>query len=133
MVRVPTFVAPSAISGVGLFAATHLPAGTVVWEFHDSVDWRIKPEEFALFPEPHRSRLRHYLYLDESGFFVLCGDNGKFMNHADYPNCDDSNGVQTVTLRDIEAGEELTCDYRQFDVDSMENGMRFKDSALISR
>ncbi len=39
------------------------------------------------------------------------------MNHSDEPNCDDPDGPRTVTNRDIEPGEELTCDYRSFDVD----------------
>ena len=125
MLRVPTFVAPSPIAGVGLFAATDLPAGTVIWEFTEGVDWRISAAEFALFPEPYRSRLRHYVYEEDSGTFVLCGDNGKFMNHHDTPNCDDPEGAYTVTNRFVRAGEELTCDYRSFDRESRIQGMNF--------
>jgi len=123
MLRVPTFVAPSPISGVGLFAATDLPAGTVIWEYTEGVDWRISAEEFALFPEPYRSRLRHYVYEEDDGAFVLCGDNAKFMNHAEAPNCDDPEGAYTVTNRHVRAGEELTCDYRSFDRESRLFGM----------
>jgi len=125
MLCVPTYVAPSPIAGVGLFAATDLPAGTVIWEFTEGVDWRISPAEFAAFPEPYRSRLRHYVYEDDSGVFVLCGDNGKFMNHHDTPNCDDPEGAYTVTNRFVRAGEELTCDYRSFDRESRIKGMSF--------
>ena len=32
MLCVPTYLAPSAIEGFGLFAARPIPAGTVVWE-----------------------------------------------------------------------------------------------------
>lgn len=129
MLRVPTFVAPSPIAGVGLFAATDLPAGTVIWEFTEGVDWRISPEELALFPEPYRARLRHYLYEEDSGVFVLCGDNGKFMNHSESPNCDDPEGEFTVTNRLVRAGEELTCDYRAFDRESRLHGMALFGSA----
>jgi hypothetical protein len=125
MLRVPTFVAPSSIAGVGLFAATDLPAGTVIWEFTEGVDWRISPREFSRFPEPYRSRLRHYVYEEDSGTFVLCGDNAKFMNHEECPNCDDSGAVRTVTNRDVRAGEELTCDYRLFDQEARTNGIAF--------
>ena len=118
MLRVPTFVAPSRIAGVGLYAATDLPAGTIIWEYTDGVDWRISPEEFALFPEPYRSRLRHYVYQEDGGTFVLCGDNAKFMNHANDPNCADPDGEYTITRRHVRAGEELTCDYRSFDLES---------------
>jgi len=132
MLRVPTFVAPSRIAGVGLFAATDLAARTVVWEFDETVDWRITPDDFEIFPEPYRSRLRHYLYREDSGLFVLCGDNAKFMNHAERPNCDDDGSVYTVTRRRIRAGEELTCDYRTFDLDSKREGVSFEPVAARS-
>lgn len=125
VLQIPTYVAPSRISGMGLFAATELEPGTIIWEFTPSVDWRIQPDELKSFPEPYRSRLRHYLYRDDSGAFVLCGDNAKFMNHEDDPNCDDSDQFHTVTRRWIAAGEELTCDYRQFDLDAKTEGVEF--------
>lgn len=128
MLRVPTFVAPSAISGMGLFAGSDIEAGTVIWQFDDRVDWRIAPDEFAGFPEPYRSRMRHYVYLDGDGHYVLCGDNAKFMNHAEHPNCEDSDGEFTITRRAIARGEELTCDYTEFDVESRTNGLDFGGS-----
>jgi len=125
MLRVPTFVAPSRIAGVGLFAATDVAAGTVIWEFTEGVDWRIPPEDFERFPEPYRSKFRHYVYQEESGVLVLCGDNAKFMNHQDDPNCEDPEGDHTITRRAIRAGEELTCDYRSFDLPSRLSGLDF--------
>jgi len=76
--------------------------------------------EFAVSPQ-----LRHYVYEEDSGTFVLCGDNGKFMNHNDAPNCDDPEGAYTITNRHVRAGEELTCDYRSFDRESRLSGMEF--------
>jgi hypothetical protein len=131
MLRVPTYVAPSPIAGVGLFAAKRLPAGCVIWEFTEGVDWRITPEEFHLFPEPYRSRLRHYLYEEDTGTLVLCGDNAKFMNHHPDPNCDDTPDQYTVTKRAIRAGEELTCDYRAFDAESRLNGVFFAEPLTL--
>jgi len=125
MLRVPTYVAPSPIAGVGLFAATDLPESFVIWEFVDGVDWRISPTELSLFPEPFQSKLRHYLYQEDSGLYVLCGDNAKYMNHCDDPNCDDTGGEYTVSIRAIAAGEELTCDYRLFDLEAKTLGLRF--------
>ena len=46
----------------------------------------------------------------------------RFFNHSDDPNCigakssDDSEGVN-IAAKDIWEGEELTCDYREFDAD----------------
>ena len=123
MLRVPTYVAPSPIAGMGLFAAARLPKGAVIWEYTEGVDWRIGPTELSLFPEPYQTRLRHYCYQEDSGIYVLCGDNGKYMNHSDSPNCDDPEGEHTVTNRAVEAGEELTCDYTAFDEESRERGL----------
>lgn len=123
MLCVPTYVAPSRIAGVGLFAATALPRGARVWEYTDGVDWRIPPSQLVRFPEPFQSWLRHYLFLDEDGVYVLCGDNAKFMNHAPDPNCSDRDARFTVTIRPVQAGEELTCDYLEFDLESREKGL----------
>ena len=118
MFLVPTHVGPSAIHGLGAFASAPIPAGTAIWRFEPAVDWRIPPGDLERFPEPYQSWFRTYCYLAEDGLFVYCGDNAKYMNHATEPNCDDSGMMGTVTLRDIAAGEELTCDYRAFDAES---------------
>jgi hypothetical protein len=110
---------------VGLFAAADLRENSVIWEFLEGVDWRIGPDELALFPEPFQSRLRHYLYQEDSGLYVLCGDNAKYMNHSEDPNCDDGDGELTVSRRQIAMGEELTCDYRLFDLETRSFGLRF--------
>ncbi len=125
MLRVPTYVAPSAIAGMGLYAATDLPINAIIWEYTDGIDWRITPSELILFPEPFQSRLRHYLYQEDSEVYVLCGDNAKYMNHSEQPNCDDTGGEHTVTTRAIRAGEELTCDYRLFDLEAKNFGLAF--------
>lgn len=117
MFRVPTYLAWSSIHGVGVFAAVEIPAETLIWEFTPGVDWRFTPKELASFPQPYQAKLRTWCYLEESGQYVLCGDNARFMNHSFQPNCDDS-GERTTTRRDIAAGEELTCDYRSFDMES---------------
>lgn len=123
MFLIPTYLAPSAIHGIGVFAAESLPADKRIWEFDARVDWRLTPEELASFPEPYQSRLRAWCFLDTDDFYILCGDNAKFMNHAEGPNCDDPEGRYTVTNRPIAAGEELTCDYRTFDRESAEKGV----------
>ena len=127
MLSVPTYLAPSRISGMGLFAAKDLPAGTRIWAFSEGVDWRLSQEELESFPEPYRGRLRHYVYRDVAGFYVLCGDNAKFMNHDPDPNCSDADPTFTITLRPIPAGSELTCNYLEFDYDSRRDGLTFPE------
>ena len=50
----------------------------------------------------------------ETEKYILCGDDARFFNHADDPNCDDSKRDTTLALRDIPEGEELTVNYRTF-------------------
>lgn len=123
MFKVPTYLAPSSIHGIGVYTAVAIPAGSLVWEYHPPVDWEIPPDEMESIPEPYQSRFRHFSYLDESGVYILCGDNAKFMNHSFEPNCLDVPPDSCVTLRDIEAGEELTCDYRIVDAESARDGL----------
>ena len=124
MFLVPTLLGPSGIHGTGVFAVGPIAAGTVLWRFTEGVDWRIPPADLAAFPEPYQARLRAWCYLDDDGHYVLCGDTAKFMNHSDDPNCDEPEHT-TVANRAIAAGEELTCDYRTFDRESMDKGESF--------
>jgi SET domain-containing protein len=45
---------------------------------------------------------------------MLCGDDGRFFNHSENPNCDESVKDLTTAIKNIEIGEELTVDYRVF-------------------
>lgn len=132
MFLIPTYLAESPIHGIGVFTPEPLPAGTLIWQFHPDVDWRITPEELERFPEPYQSRFRSYCYLIPEGVYVFCGDTAKFMNHSETPNCDDPEGRITVTNRAIAAGEELTSDYRTFDLESAEKGVALFDAAVSS-
>ena len=130
MLCVPTYVAPSPIAGMGLFAAAFVPAGQVIWTFTEGVDWRIDPKDVEAFPEPYRTWLGHYMFQEDSGSFVLCGDNAKFMNHHRSPNCSDADPRFTITLRDIRVDEELTCNYLELDLMSRTAGLDFEVGSL---
>lgn len=114
MFLVPTYLAKSSIHGLGVFTPVAIPAGTVVWELNPEIDWALTPAELEAMPEPFRSRVRAYSYLNVDGVYMLCGDNGKFMNHAGVPNCFEDD-IRTVAAVDIPANAELTCDYRAFE------------------
>ena len=123
MLLVPTVIRPSPIAGVGLFATMRIPAGERIWAFDPAVDWRLSGDDLAAFPEPWLSLLRQWCYEETDGVYVLCGDNAKFMNHSFEPNCLDEPPEATITLRDIQPGEELTCDYRVVDRQSARDGL----------
>ncbi len=132
MFLIPTYLGPSEIHGTGVFTPHFIPEGTVVWDFTPGVDWEITPDDLEAFPEPYRSRMNEWCYLDDRGLYVLCGDTAKFMNHSFEPNCDDS-GEFTVAARDISPGEELTCDYRTFDRTSAGSDLEEFRKASVGR
>jgi SET domain-containing protein len=116
--RVPTYLGRSSIHGTGVFTPFFIPAGTLIWSLDPEVDWTLTEDDIVRFPEAYQEKLRSYCFVDENGSYILCGDNARFMNHSEEPNCDDWTSGDTVAYRDIEAGEELTCDYRAFDAAS---------------
>lgn len=56
-----------------------------------------------------------YPHMTRQGFTVLEFDNGRFMNHSPAPNTDFRDPETGWAVRDIAAGEEITCDYGEFD------------------
>lgn len=124
MLLVKTKLDKSVIHGIGLFAAEFIPKGTRIWEMHPAIDIKLTYEEIAQLPLSCREQMHRYTYREKmSGLYVLCGDDARFFNHSAEPNCIDQEndfGGITVARRDIEAGEELTCDYALFDLDMIE-------------
>ncbi len=122
MLLVKTKVGPSAIEGVGLFADEFILKGTRYWELVPGFDHILTDEELAALPQPAREYWKHYAYKSKDiGKWILCGDNTRFMNHsAKNPavtNYDEKKNGERVAFaaRDIQPGEELTVDYRDFD------------------
>lgn len=125
MLLVKTRLAASAIHGIGLFAAEFIREGTVVWQSHPAFDIRLTADQISGLPAPCREQIQKYSYREKhTGLYVLCGDDARFFNHSVRPNCIDvysgEDGDLTLAARDIEEGEELTCDYALFDLDLVE-------------
>lgn len=121
MMLVPTYVDKSLIHGLGMFTTNAIKKGEVIWRFIPGFDQRFTAAEYAALPELARNYLDTYAWTSKkSGLLVMSMDNDKFVNHSDTPNTlseyrDDEAEVITVALRDIEAGEELTDNYRSFE------------------
>ncbi|HMO63866.1 MAG TPA: SET domain-containing protein [Verrucomicrobiota bacterium] len=125
MLLIPVRVAPSPIEGNGLFTVAPVPAGTPVWRFQAGFDQAFAPEVVAALAAPAREYLRRYAWIRrEDGRAILSGDHACFMNHSGTPNTGVPPGAgepeTTIALRDLAAGEELTCDYRVFDAAAAE-------------
>ena len=123
MLLIRTQVRPSAIHGLGLFTVAAVVRGTPIWRFEPGFDRVFEPAQLAALPSLVRDHLAWFAYVRlMDGARVLSGDHCCFMNHATSPNTGmpphaDADG-HTVALRDIAAGEELTCDYFAFDAEA---------------
>ncbi|MAZ01726.1 MAG: SET domain-containing protein-lysine N-methyltransferase [Sneathiella sp.] len=117
MMLVRTYAAPSAVEGVGVFAAEKIRKGTLIWQYQPSFD-RLVPAEMLSTASPViQEFLRKYAYPahDEPGMLVIEVDNGRLMNHSEEPNTNFTKITEGYATRDILEGEELLCDYREFD------------------
>lgn len=119
MLLIRTRVGPSSIHGLGLFSTTPIPRGTPIWRLEPGFDQRLAPEQVDALPGPACDHVHWFAWWDcDRRVWVLSGDHACFMNHADVPNTGVAGGAPdgvTVALRDLAAGEELTCDYWAFD------------------
>ena len=121
MLLVRSSIRPSRIHGVGCFTEERIKAGQTVWVFDERIDVRVRVSELVHFPTPTRALLKMYGHeemYEGHRTIVLCGDHARHMNHSDDPNLIDGNGDVDVAARDIEPGEELTCNYYVFDLDA---------------
>jgi|ERR1035437_5911949 SET domain-containing protein len=121
MLLVKTKIAPSGIAGTGLFADEFIPKGTCVWKYEKGFDIRVDKDYPESLPETARDFFMTYAYQDPQTLdYTLCADDGRFFNHSDTPNthsAKDSRGEYEADIasKDIQVGEELTTDYREFD------------------
>jgi SET domain-containing protein len=128
---VPTYVGPSAIEGVGIFAAARIGAGQAIWILEEKLDLLLSHEEVSQLPDLRRGFIERYGYqhMTKPGIVVLEYDNGRFMNHSDTPNTDFTSPDVGYAVCDIAEGEELTCNYAEFDPGyEMQPGRRFVDA-----
>ncbi|MBY0112938.1 MAG: SET domain-containing protein [Phycisphaerales bacterium] len=118
MLMVRARVAPSDLHGLGLFAAEFVPRGTVVWTFVAGFDRTFTRDQLLELPTHVREQVLFYCDGDfdpATGVHTLSGDDARFTNHSDQPNTANApDGISTVAIRDIQAGEEITWDYRSF-------------------
>lgn len=122
MLLVKTTLAPSRIHGIGLFADQRISRGQRVWTFTPGLDLLVPKTVADALPEPAKTQFLNYSYLEATTMeYVFCFDDARFFNHSDTPNTKSRSGQDDdefdVAVRNIARGEELTCDYRAFDLD----------------
>jgi SET domain-containing protein len=128
MMMVDTELKQSSIHGTGVFLKHPVKKGELIWRFDSRIDRVYAPEEIASLPEHMQAYLHTYCTWNAAaGVYVLCGDNGRYFNHADAPSTvsDAIAFGEDRAARDLAAGEELTSDYNTICDEVRRNGLNF--------
>ncbi|WP_407193269.1 SET domain-containing protein [Bradyrhizobium sp. STM 3566] len=119
MLIIETILKPDQFGGIGLFSATPLTKGTLVWIHNPLVDITVTPEQYQTLAPTFQALLDKHAYprdyKADDGVIEYNADNARFMNHSSHPNTYQDDHGRIFTARDIQYGEELTCDYLSFD------------------
>jgi uncharacterized protein len=116
MMFVESYLDKSPLHGIGVYAKTLIPKGTLIWEFTPGFDAVFSDEALAKLLPLQRDIVLFYCYR-EPGLpgVVLCCDNARHYNFDDNPNSGTGptpslvhGCLSTFALRDIQPGEELT-------------------------
>lgn len=86
MLTVNTYLAPSPVHGIGLFAAEDIPADAVVWKFNRHIDKIFSKKVFlAMCQNVDQCSLHHLLNSSykRSGRYFYLTDNARFINHTE--------------------------------------------------
>lgn len=96
--------------GYGVVATELIPAGTITWVL-DKLDREFSPADFQSMEPIYQNILDTYTYRNNNGNYVLCWDNGRYVNHSFNSNCLTTAYDFEIAIRDIHPGEQLTDDY----------------------
>ncbi len=111
-------VAPSPISGVGVFAVHDIPKNTILRVFGDEETRFIPHKKAAQEPEHVQHFYKWFCIVGKDGYDCPV-DFGKmeigwYLNHSKTPNAYHRNYFY-YALRDIKKGEEILIDYESLD------------------
>ena len=111
--RTEVKVATDPRMGLGLFATEFIPKDSIVWEFVEGVDIKVSVDRVEQMSEAQQEYFEKYAWVEDDYYYFSC-DLTNFINHSYQPNLDNTQDV-TISLRDIEPGEELFTNYAEFD------------------
>lgn len=118
MMLVRTYIAASSIEGLGVYADEFIRAGSLIWQLNPKFSMTFSASEIETLPEHTKEFIHKYsfphLLLGED-YVVVELDNGRYMNHSNKPNTDFTQFDRGFSIRDIHPGEEITCNYHEFD------------------
>ncbi len=117
MMLVRTYIAPSTVEGVGVFAAEPIKTGQLIWRLEPEFDRMLSKNWLLSAPSHFSEFIARYAYPapNDPETLVLEIDNGRFMNHSNSPNTDFTKITEGYAKAAIREGEELVCNYNEFD------------------
>lgn len=96
--------------GYGVVATKFIPAGTITWVL-DQLDREFIPLELQQMAPIYQNILDTYTFRNNKGNFILCWDNGRYVNHSFNSNCLTTAYDFEIAIRDIHPGDQITDDY----------------------
>ena len=116
MILVKTRIGKSMIHGIGLFADQFIPKGTKTWEYNSKFDSSFFEEDLKYMSDSAREQFLNYAFLDKKQKkYILCFDDQRFINHSELKLNIQSYPYYDISIRDIERGEELLCNYNDYE------------------
>ena len=101
------FVSPAI--GYGVFAKKRIPRGTYLWSL-SPLERNFTRAQYDAFPEPIRKIVAHHGVLTAEGDLFMSWDNAIYINHSCEPAIRTAGNFE-IAVRDLEPGDEVTCDY----------------------
>ena len=121
MLRIKTKVIPSETHGIGLYAGEFIPKGTITWKRDPKIDIEFTEADVMDIPKEVREKFLWHRYYDYTiDKFIVCADDQRFINHSSKNPNIKSTPDMDVASRDIQEGEELLCNYRDYEIDWFE-------------
>jgi hypothetical protein len=128
MLTIKTHLKQTPLKGVGLFTSVFLAQNTMIWIMDERFQKVFSEEEMAEMPTLQKDFLMTYgtwgVISGNPGRFLEL-DDSRFINHSIAPNIAFVDDIG-YALRDIEIGEELTCDYTTLG-DERERKLQFEN------
>ena len=114
MFLIDTYLDKSKIEGVGGFAKENIKKGQLIKEVRPDFEIEFNKDNLPKMPLALAKLIDTHAYERELGskILVMGIDNEKYLNHSKNPSVND-NGI---ALKDIKIGDEITVDYKDFDV-----------------
>lgn len=119
MIHTSYILKESPLHGIGLFTQEDLSKGQLVYTASPLLDVNITQQEFDSLSENEQNEIRWWGFWDEpTQRWHVDFDVSKFINHssnATLTQDSDHTEAYLITTRNVNAGEELTQDYLEFE------------------